>query len=403
VVSPFVDRQHGTERVLAELLQRLTSEYRCVIHLYSHNVVDLKVEDPRTQIDKNRAGIYWHRVPTVPGPHLVQFLSWLAINSGCRWWDKHVRGERYDSVISPGINCFDADVVIVHALFQRVWELSRAAAPLHTSTLRDLHRRLYYRLLVRLERLIYGNSRVALAAVSQRTADLLEATFARRDVRVLPNAVDLASFSPEQRHARREVARTEWNFREADSVLLLIGNDWAMKGLTTLLDAMHACQNANMKLLVAGADESRPFRELASNLGLADRVNWVEPRADVMSLYAAADIYVSPTREDAFALPPLEAMACGLPVVTSVCNGGAEVICDSVNGFVLRDPNDSSALAQILKRLSADGELRLRVGAMAALAAQPYTWERNAAKTWEFLNDVARTNKRSPDQHDARG
>jgi UDP-glucose:(heptosyl)LPS alpha-1,3-glucosyltransferase len=256
----------------------------------------------------------------------------------------------------------------------------------------------YYRLLVALERRIYGNPKVSLGAVSQRTANLLELHFGRSDVRVLPNAVDLAAFSPQQRNTRRASARQEWNFSEQQVVVLLIGNDWAVKGLVTLLCAMAECQDQNLRLLVAGSDEPAPFREVANRLGLPDRVHWVTPRADVMSLYAASDIYVSPTREDAFALPPLEAMACGLPVITSVFNGGAEVIYDWVNGFILRDPTDSRALAEILKRLSLDAELRTRVGQMAAQAAQACTWERNAAKTWEFLTDVARAKELRSDR-----
>jgi glycosyltransferase involved in cell wall biosynthesis len=390
VVSPFVDRQHGTERVLAELLSRLAGEYQCVIHLYSQKVYGLTLENSRRGTEKDRPGIYWHRVPSVPGPHLLQFLGWLFANTCCRWWNERIHGERCDLVLSPGINCFDADVVIVHALFQRVWQVAQAARTDQVKTLRDLHRRTYYRLLVGLEKKIYSNSKVALGAVSQRAANLLETNFSRKDVCVLPNAVDLAVFSPEQRESRRVTARQEWNFATQDVVVLLIGNDWAVKGLGTLLEAIRECRNPKMRLLVAGGDAPGPFVDLAARLGIGEQVHWVKPRADVMSLYAAADIYASPTREDAFALPPLEAMACGLPVITTVCNGGAEVIYDWVNGIVLDDPADVPALAEVLRRLSLDEELRRRVGEMASLAAKTCTWQRNAAKTWEFLNEVAR-------------
>jgi UDP-glucose:(heptosyl)LPS alpha-1,3-glucosyltransferase len=389
VVSPFVDRQHGTERVLAELLTHLVEKYGCVVHLYSQRASGLDLELQDAAKGTRQSGIYWHRIPALPGPHLLQFLSWLVLNKVCRWWHEQVRGAHSDVLLSPGINCFDADVIVVHALFQRVWELAKNK-PGRTRSLRDWHRRAYYQLLVALEKRIYGNPEVALGAVSQRTANLLESNFGRRDVRVLPNAVDLQAFSPPQRMQRRAAARGEWKFAELQIVLLLIGNDWSVKGLGTLLRAMAETQNENLHLLVAGSDAQGPFQQLANQLGIADRVRWVRPRADVLSLYAAADIYVSPTREDAFALPPLEAMACGLPVITSVFNGGAEVINDWVNGFILGDPGDVHGLAELLKRLSADEDLRARVGEMAAQAAQACTWERNATKTWEFLNDVAR-------------
>jgi glycosyltransferase involved in cell wall biosynthesis len=389
VVSPFVDRQHGTERVLAELLTRLVEKYGCVVHLYSQRVAGLALENQDTSKQTDRPGIYWHRIPSVAGPHLLQFLSWLFLNKVCRWWREHIRGDRSDLLLSPGINCFDADVIVVHALFRRVWELTQSE-PTRSRSLRDWHRRVYYSLLVALEKRIYSDRKVALGAVSQRTASLLESIFGRREVRVLPNAVDLQTFSPAQRMQRRPTAREEWKFSEQHIVLLLIGNDWSVKGLGALLRAMAETQNENLQLLVAGSDAPGPFQQLANSLGLVDRVRWVLPRAGVLSLYAAADIYASPTREDAFALPPLEAMACGLPVITSVFNGGAEVIYDWVNGFILSDPNDVRSLTELLKRLSLDADLRAHVGEMAAQAAQACTWERNAAKTWEFLNEVAR-------------
>ena len=391
MVSPFVDLRHGTERVLAELLVRLAKEYDCVIHLYSQRVSDLKVDHPQGQSDKTRPGIYWHRVPSFPGPHLVQFLIWLVTNSCCRWWNNNLRREHCDLLLSPGINCFDADVIIVHALFHRVWELSQVrTTKKRGDTLRKMHRRAYYQFLVWLERLIYSDSRVGLGAVSHRTARLLEAKFDRRNVSVLPNAVDLVTFSPEERRSRREAARRRWGLLDHEIVLLLIGNDWYVKGLPTVLAAMDVCRIAHMKLLVVGADDQGPFRETIERLGLFDRVTFVAQHAHVISLYAAADIYVSPTREDAFALPPLEAMACGLPVITSSSNGGCEVIHDGVDGFVLEDPTDSSALAGVFTRLVEDNEFRIRMGAAAASTAKACTWERNAAKTWEFLNEVLR-------------
>src|SRR5215467_11977036 len=79
VVSPFVDRRHGTERAVAELLERLARDYHCEIHLYSQRVEDLafnKSFSPSSQ----EGGIVWHKVPAIPGPHLLQFLAWILLN-----------------------------------------------------------------------------------------------------------------------------------------------------------------------------------------------------------------------------------------------------------------------------------------------------------------------------------
>jgi UDP-glucose:(heptosyl)LPS alpha-1,3-glucosyltransferase len=107
-----------------------------------------------------------------------------------------------------------------------------------------------------------------------------------------------------------------------------------------------------------------------------------------MQFYAAADIYVSPTREDAFALPPIEAMATGLPVITSNNNGGSQIITDGVDGFIMTDAENAAALATLLGRLAGDANLRSRIGDNGARTAKQYTWDRNAMNTWEFLQEA---------------
>src|SRR5262249_38252629 len=94
VVSPFVDKQHGTERVLAELLERLASKHRAEIHLYSQRVADLpsiQAEEVSSGSDQGRK-IAWHSVSSILGPHLFQFIWWYCANRFVRWWDGKFRG-----------------------------------------------------------------------------------------------------------------------------------------------------------------------------------------------------------------------------------------------------------------------------------------------------------------------
>jgi len=80
VVSPFVDRRHGTERALAELLERLARDYGCEIHLYAQRVEDLPLSDPQLARSKESGAIFWHKVPSIPGPQAVQFPVWVCLN-----------------------------------------------------------------------------------------------------------------------------------------------------------------------------------------------------------------------------------------------------------------------------------------------------------------------------------
>lgn len=392
VVSPFVDRRHGTERAVAELVERLARDYHCEVHLYSQHVEAVAIGHPPSASEQ-RGGITWHKVPAIPGPQLLQFVFWLFLNSLCRAFDRRTKGLPFDLVLSPGINCLDADVILVHALFHRLRELAKddEVNPLAVSGLfRRLHRRAYYSLLAWLERRIYTHSKVSLAAVSQRTAALLHQYFHRENVRVIANGVGALEFSPARRLELRARVRGRYKFHETDFVLLLIGNDWRNKGLSTVFAAMAACPEIFLRLLIAGHDATaHSFQEGARNLGLGGKCRWETTFVDAMDLYAAADLYVSPSYEDSFGLPVLEAMACGLPVITSVNAGVSQCITENVDGFVLDNPADSMALARHLENLHGHPDLRLRIGENARRTAEAYTWERNAATVWEVLSEVA--------------
>jgi UDP-glucose:(heptosyl)LPS alpha-1,3-glucosyltransferase len=391
VVSPFIDRRHGTERALAELLQRLARNDHCEIHLYAQRVEDLALSQPGAVNSQDSGTIVWHKVPAIPGPHLLRFLGWLFLNSISRAWDRWVHDLRFDLVLSPGINCLNADVVIVHALFQRLQELARKehADSAQHGFLRRFHQRAYYALLAGLERRIYTDPKVSLAAVSQRTATLLEHYFHRQDVRVIPNGVDTAQFSPSARLALRSAARLNRNFQEKDFVLLLIGNDWRVKGLETVLRAVSSLRELPLLVLAAGDDSADSFRELAESLGISERFRFEPSREDVLDFYAAADLYVSPSQEDSFGMPVAEAMACGLPAITSIFAGVSSLLHDGVDSFILRDPHDAKTLATMIRTLYQQAEWRSRMGQAAARASLEWTWDRNATAVWQLLKETA--------------
>jgi len=241
-----------------------------------------------------------------------------------------------------------------------------------------------------LERRIYRNPRVRLAAVSQIVANKLLNHFQRADVAVIPNGVDTARFFPAARLARSSRARNSFGFEDTDFVLLLIGNDWKNKGLDQLLMAMVLLRGLPFRLLVVGNDDPRPYYSLIRESGLGDRVGFQPTSPDVLSFYAAADAYVGPSREDAFGLPVLEAMACGLPVIASARAGVSEMIEDGRNGLILRQPENPEELATLLRRLFQDRALQQDLGEAAALTAKEFSWEANTAKTLDFLNETAR-------------
>jgi UDP-glucose:(heptosyl)LPS alpha-1,3-glucosyltransferase len=128
---------------------------------------------------------------------------------------------------------------------------------------------------------------------------------------------------------------------------------------------------------------------MAGRMGVLDRCSWEPARADILDAYAAADIYVSPSREDSYGMPVAEAMACGLPVITSAFAGVSSLLHDGIDGFVLRDPRDVDSLAKLIRMLCEQEDLRSRMGRAAAKTTLEWTWERNAAIVWEFLQEAS--------------
>jgi len=389
VVSPFLDRRHGTELCIIEQIERLSSNYGWGIHLFSQrveNVNGLLTGEPKSTMS---GFVCWHKVPDIPGPHLLKFLWWFFANRAVRKSALKRLEDQPLLVYSPGINCLDADAITVHIVFHEFYarvrgELKLLKVPLNKWAV-TLHRKMYYKLIMALERRIYTNPKVRLAAVSKLVSSQLEKHFGRTDSVVIPNAVDTVLFNSETRLARRSVSRQSVQLDDCDFVVLLIGNDWKKKGLDQLLRAL-AIIKIPIQLLVVGKDDPGLYRYALQQLRLEDHVRFLAPSADVLSFYAAADAYVAPSLEDAFGLPILEAMACGLPVIASVQAGASEIVRDGATGYLLRDPTNHVELAEVILRLAGDRPAAQRIGAAAAQYVRTsVSWDRNAAATGEFL------------------
>ena len=398
VVSPFLDRQHGTELCVTEQIERLVGQYHWTIDLYSQKVSQLRGVCSASEVSQNLAdSILWHKVSDVPGPHLLKYLWWFFANHWQRWSDLRSGRVRPDLVYSPGINCLDADVIVVHIVFHAFYErvgpeLALSRAPLQ-SWPRLIHRKLYYKLAMFLERKVYCKGSVRLMAVSSLVATQLKSHFQRDDVVIIPNAVDTVRFTPEGRIAKRSASRRLFSYAESDFVLLLIGNDWKKKGLDTLLKALPLLTDLPLRVLIVGRDDPNFYRPLLDQLVLRDRVRFEKPSADVLSFYAAADLYVGPSLEDAFNLPVLEAMACGLPVIASNQAGASENVRDYETGMLLRDPRDPVELVRLIRRLFDDVELRERIGeAGSRYVRDNCNWDQNVARTREVLEAAPRHN-----------
>ncbi len=370
VVSPFLDQSHGTERIVIEWLSRLANDFE--LHIYSQRVEDF-----------DRSKFIFHRIPELPGPHLFNYIWWFAANRLRRACDAWFRGLKHDLIYAPGINCFDADVISVHIVFAEFYRRVKPGLRFSSSPIwewpRLFHRRIYYSLIIFLERMIYTNPRKQLVLIARKTEiELAEFYGQRAKCPVLYLGLDHARFDPSRCAELRKSARETMALRNEDFALLLVGNDLLNKGILVLLDALSRLGDIPFHLLVVSRESGSAYRNLLAERNLAGRVHFLPPRKDVEFYFAAADVYVGPSLEDTFALPPEEAMACGLPVVVSLANGVAEIITNRENGLILNDSRDAQGLAMLIREVYEDPSFRAALGRNATASVQQFTWERNA-------------------------
>lgn len=212
-------------------------------------------------------------------------------------------------------------------------------------------------------------------------------------IRTVYNGVDLARFG--SRAARVEGARLRASLGwESQQVVLFLGTGYGRKGLDLLLDAWPAlaAERPEARLMVVGfeAGEGR-FRARARALGITDQVRFLGGRKDPENAYAAADLYALPTRYDPFANSTLEALASGLPTITSRTNGGSELIEERVQGSVIDLANRTDAVQALSRELVhwCQSE-RLREGRSAArLLAEQHGIDSKMQETESLLIDLA--------------
>jgi UDP-glucose:(heptosyl)LPS alpha-1,3-glucosyltransferase len=187
---------------------------------------------------------------------------------------------------------------------------------------------------------------------------------------VVYNAVDSEAFSPALRQhgaATRQVLRVP----EDATLFLLVGSGYARKGVATAIRALSRLAD-NTFLAVVGRDKALgAYGRLARQLGVEQRVALLGPREDTKPFYGAADAFLLPTIYDPCPNAALEAMACGLPVITSIKCGAAELVNEHQAGLVCA-ARDVDALARHMSMLT-DAPTRLAMGTRARAAVLPLT------------------------------
>jgi UDP-glucose:(heptosyl)LPS alpha-1,3-glucosyltransferase len=209
------------------------------------------------------------------------------------------------------------------------------------------------------------------------------------ELRVLYSAIDPSRFAVQDRPRRRHHWREEWGISIDDTVGLFAAMNYRLKGLEPLLQAVRRMQpRSPFRLLVAGNRRTGVYERLAHRLGITDRVRFLGPRRDMLNCYFAADFLVHPTFYDPCSLVVLEALACGLPVITSRSNGASELLTPPQDRYVIEDPHDHARLAECMEQLLNPAQRRLQSDAARRTAAG-WTWEHHYRRFVDFLAEAA--------------
>ena len=208
---------------------------------------------------------------------------------------------------------------------------------------------------------------------------------------VVYNGVDLERFDRPKHADAARALRAECRFADDDAVLLFLGTGYGRKGLDLVQAAFAKSAPQNARLLVVGFDSSRAsFESRGAELGIRERSRFLGGRLDPEVCYAASDFYCLPTRYDPFANSTLEALASGLPVITSDSNGGSELIERGVQGDVVSVDGGSEALAAAIEPWF-DAEKRAAGRAAARALAEQHDIESKLEQTERVLLEVVKS------------
>lgn len=335
---------------------------------------------------------FWDEVPA-PGVEMIRVSlpKSPAFLSGWRFQQASsavLRGIPHDVHGAHGCVCPFGGVYWAHSVHKAWIEAARRYRPWTAVTRWKQWLNPIHRVLLNLERRHLALRRYRkVIAMCPRVGEDLNRLYGVpwEAIEIVPNGYAPDEFTLAAARDSRERIRREFGYGPGDRVVVFVANEVERKGLKPLIAAAGRLRDLSVQLLVVGDIPPRPLAGWIAQHGLTGRVRFAGPASNVAPFYGAGDVMALPTQYEAWGLVIVEALACGLPVLTSKLAGASSAIREGWNGALLDDPSDSREIEGRLRAL-----LSGKLGAASEISASVahLKWESTLERYAQILESA---------------
>ncbi|MBT3922906.1 MAG: glycosyltransferase family 4 protein [Nitrospina sp.] len=330
--------------------------------------------------------IHVHHIPTYNINSFIRTLSFAWFSA------KAVEKESFD-IIQSHEKTWKQDVYRVGDGCHKEWLKQRKR---FFPALKELFLTInpFHRLILKLEKNMFesGQCRKFIAISQMVKEDILRHYHCPpENISVVYNGVDLERFNSENKLRYRAIIRKELGVPKNSTLILFVGSGFERKGLKYLLQATQFLQSENWQLLIMGKGKWSKYIQFAPE-NLRSRIIYKEPVLEIEKYYSAADIFCLPSIYEPFGNANLEALATGLPVITTRHCGAADIIQHKLNGMIVENPEFPKEIADNINSLF-DPAWRQTLSQNARLLAEKFSLETNTHAMLKIYQDIISTQK----------